>query len=53
VLRLDRPTIEQQVNAPFEFVGAAGTQIADVFDRVEKLAAEYPDAAAYDPAPIL
>jgi adenylosuccinate lyase len=52
-LRVDRATIEQTVRMPLEFTGAAATQIADVVDRVQKLAAEFPEAAAYNPAPIL
>jgi adenylosuccinate lyase len=52
-LRVDRSTIEQLITAPLEFTGAAGSQIAEVVDRVEKIAAEHPDAAAYNPAPIL
>ncbi len=53
VLKVDRSTIEQLTMAPLEFTGAAGTQIAEIVDRVEKVAAEYPDAATYEPAPIL
>jgi adenylosuccinate lyase len=52
-LHVDRSSLEQLIKAPLEFTGAARTQIAEVAGRVEKLAAEYPDAAAYEPAPIL
>ncbi len=52
-LHVDRSTLEQLVRAPLEFTGAARTQIAEVVGRVEKVAAEYADAAAYHPAPIL
>jgi adenylosuccinate lyase len=53
VLHAERATIEQTIRRPLEFTGAAAAQIANVADRIEKLAAEYPDAAAYDPEPIL
>ncbi|HET6918516.1 MAG TPA: adenylosuccinate lyase [Jiangellaceae bacterium] len=53
VLQAERATIEQTIRRPLEFTGAAAAQIANVADRIEKLAAEYPDAAAYDPEPIL
>ncbi len=52
-IQADRATIEQTIRRPLEFTGAAATQIANVADRIEKLAAAYPDAAAYDPGPIL
>jgi adenylosuccinate lyase len=52
-LRVDRGTLDQTIRAPLEFTGAAAAQIAEVVSRVEKIAAEHPDAAAYDPAPIL
>ena len=52
-LNVDHSALEQLVRAPLEFTGAARTQIAEVVGRVEKVAAEYADAAAYHPAPIL
>jgi adenylosuccinate lyase len=52
-LPVDRETIEQLTRVPLQFTGAAAGQIADVVGRVEKLAAEHPDAAGYQPAPIL
>jgi adenylosuccinate lyase len=52
-LQIERESLERTVRTPLEFTGAAGAQIADVVGRVEKLAAEYPDAAGYEPAPIL
>jgi adenylosuccinate lyase len=52
-LQVDRATIEQTVRMPLEFTGAAAAQIADVVDRVQKLAGEFPDVAAYNPAQIL
>jgi adenylosuccinate lyase len=38
---------------PSAFVGAAGAQVAEVARRVAGIAAARPEAAAYDPAPIL
>jgi adenylosuccinate lyase len=52
-LHVDRSDLQQLITAPLEFTGAARTQIAEVVDRVEKLAAEYPDASSYTPDPIL
>ena len=52
-LQVDRATLDETIRAPLEFTGAAAAQIADVVSRVEKLAAEYLDAAAYQPGPIL
>jgi adenylosuccinate lyase len=52
-VRVNRATLERLVNTPLEFTGAAGTQIAEVVDRVEKLALEFPAAAVYHPSPIL
>ena len=52
-IRVDRAVLEQTIRTPLEFTGASASQIADVVGRVEKLAAEYPDTAAYEPGPIL
>jgi adenylosuccinate lyase len=52
-LQIDHTTIEQEIRAPLAFTGAAGSQITDVVDRIVKLAAENPAAAAYEPRPIL
>jgi adenylosuccinate lyase len=52
-LHVDRTTLHQTIRSPLEFTGAAATQIAEVVDRVQKLAGEFPDVAAYNPARIL
>jgi adenylosuccinate lyase len=52
-LGVDRATIDQTIRTPLEFTGAAAAQITDVVGRIEKLAAEYPEAAAYQPGPVL
>ncbi|MGH8775417.1 MAG: adenylosuccinate lyase [Jiangellaceae bacterium] len=52
-LRFDRANLDDLVQSPLEFTGAAATQVAEVVGRIEKLAAEHPDAATYGPAPIL
>jgi adenylosuccinate lyase len=51
-LPVDRATLDETIRTPLEFTGAAATQIAEVVGRIEKLAAEHPDAAAYQPGPI-
>jgi adenylosuccinate lyase len=38
---------------PLDFVGDARRQVREVVARVEKVAARFPDAAAYEPEPIL
>ena len=53
VLRTSRESIERTISTPFEFTGAASTQIAEIVSKIEKIAAEHPEAAAYKPAPIL
>ncbi|MFT4043695.1 MAG: adenylosuccinate lyase [Gordonia sp. (in: high G+C Gram-positive bacteria)] len=50
---LDRAQLDALLDDKEVFVGAAGRQIADVIAAAEKLIAQYPDAAAYSPAPIL
>jgi adenylosuccinate lyase len=52
-LGLDRAALESLVAEPIEFTGAARSQVASVIDRVEVIAAQYPDAAAYVPGSIL
>lgn len=39
--------------APIEFTGAARAQVAAISQRVEKIAAAHPEAAAYQPSPIV
>jgi adenylosuccinate lyase len=52
-LGLDRAQLDALVAEPIEFTGAARAQVASVVDRVEVIAAQYPDAAAYTPGAIL
>jgi adenylosuccinate lyase len=50
---LDGATLEQLLSDPLAFTGAAGAQVDAFVARVATLAAAAPEAAAYDPAPIL
>ncbi|MBD8505905.1 adenylosuccinate lyase [Hoyosella sp. G463] len=50
---LDRAQLEEALADKSAFVGAAEAQVASVVARVAILAERYPDAAAYQPAPIL
>jgi adenylosuccinate lyase len=52
-LGLSRAELDSLVASPLLFTGAAEAQVADVVRRVETIAANHPDAAAYTPAPIL
>ncbi|HEX6936485.1 MAG TPA: adenylosuccinate lyase [Actinomycetes bacterium] len=52
-LGLDRAQLDALVADATTFTGAAGAQVATVVARVEDLVARYPQAAAYDPEPIL
>jgi adenylosuccinate lyase len=52
-LRLDRAALDALVGTPIEFTGAATAQVDAVVRQVEAIAAEWPEAAAYVPAPIL
>jgi adenylosuccinate lyase len=52
-LGLSRAEMDSLVASPLSFTGAAETQVADVVRRVETIAVDHPDAAAYMPAPIL
>ncbi|RZS90853.1 adenylosuccinate lyase [Motilibacter rhizosphaerae] len=52
-LPLSRTDLDVLVAEPLSFTGAAERQVADVVARVEKVAAEHPEAAAYAPAAIL
>jgi adenylosuccinate lyase len=52
-LGLSRDDLDALVAEPLAFTGAAVDQVAEVVRRVETVAARYPDAAAYTPAPIL
>jgi len=52
-LGLDRAALAALVAEPIEFTGAARAQVAAVVDRIEVIAAQHPDAAAYAPGSIL
>ncbi|MEV0732833.1 adenylosuccinate lyase [Polymorphospora sp. NPDC050346] len=52
-LGLGRAEIDALVADRGAFVGAAAAQVRAVADRVATVVAAHPDAAAYDPAPIL
>jgi adenylosuccinate lyase len=52
-LPLSRADLDALVASPLAFTGAAEAQVSDVVRRIEAVAAEHPDAAAYTPAPIL
>jgi len=50
---LSREDLAVAIAAPLSFTGAAVAQVHEVLARVEKVAARYPDAAAYAPGAIL
>jgi adenylosuccinate lyase len=52
-LGLARAELDALVGEPLTFTGAAMAQITDVAARVERVAAEHPEAATYTPAPIV
>jgi adenylosuccinate lyase len=52
-LGLGRDDLAALVSEPLSFTGAATAQVAAVVERIEEIAAKYPEAAAYDPSPIL
>ncbi|GAA1909623.1 adenylosuccinate lyase [Williamsia serinedens] len=52
-LPLDRAALDAALADKHAFIGAAEQQVADVVAAVGRLAAQYPDAARYTPAPIL
>ncbi len=52
-LGLTRAQLDELVNDPVDFTGAARSQVAAVVDEIEHLVAERPDAAVYQPEPIL
>ena len=52
-LRLSRDELDDLVTSPLELAGTAQQQVARIVDRVEELAAEYPDAAGYQPGLVL
>jgi adenylosuccinate lyase len=52
-LGLTRGEIDALTSDPSTFVGVASAQVAAVADRVAAVVALHPDAAAYDPSPII
>jgi adenylosuccinate lyase len=52
-LGLERDALTALVAEPLEFTGAARAQVAAVVARIEVIAAQHPDAAAYSPGAIL
>ncbi len=52
-LRLSRSELDDLVASPLELAGTAQQQVARIVARVEQLAAEHPDAAAYQPGLVL
>jgi adenylosuccinate lyase len=50
---LDRAQLEELLADKTVFVGAAEQQVGDVIAAAEKIIGQYPEAAAYAPAPIL
>jgi adenylosuccinate lyase len=52
-LRLDRATLDAAIGSPLSFIGAALRQIDAIGARVERITSRHPDAASYQPEPIL
>jgi len=52
-LGLSLDDLTAMVASPIDFVGAAPRQVATFVAQVEGIVAEYPDAMAYEPTPIL
>ncbi len=52
-LGLSRAQIGDLIRDPIDFTGAAGRQVEAIVDRVGRIVADHPDAAAYEPEPIL
>jgi len=52
-LPLDRAALDGLLADPSAFVGNASVQVAAVVERVAEVVAAHPQAAAYDPEPIL
>jgi adenylosuccinate lyase len=50
---LDRAQLDGLLADRLSFAGAAADQVRDVVARVQAVVARYPEAAAYDPEPIL
>jgi len=52
-LPIDRDSLEELLDDPSAFVGNASFQVSAVVERVAEVVAARPQAAAYDPEPIL
>jgi adenylosuccinate lyase len=52
-LGVSRADLDAAVASPLDLTGTAGSQLAGVLARIEKLAAAYPEAAAYRPGLVL
>lgn len=52
-LRLDQSQLRALLGAPLEFTGAARNQVDSVVAQIDTIVAADPDAAIYQPAPIL
>lgn len=52
-LPLDQEALDGLLNDPSTFVGSASSQVAAVIERVADVVAAHPQAAAYNPEPIL
>jgi adenylosuccinate lyase len=52
-LGLDRPALDALLAEPLEFTGMARSQVAAFADEVAAVVARHPEAAGYDPAPML
>ncbi|MCH8889404.1 adenylosuccinate lyase [Patescibacteria group bacterium] len=50
---LDAVELREAIGTPVMFVGTAQQQVSDVVGRIQALLDEYPDAACYQPEPIL
>ncbi|MET1005640.1 MAG: adenylosuccinate lyase, partial [Propionibacteriaceae bacterium] len=52
-LGLTRPELEALVTEPLELAGTAPHQVATLVKAVDEIAAQHPEAAAYEPGQIL
>ena len=52
-LPLDAEALRALLDEKLSFTGTAGAQVAAVVDRVREVVRRFPEAASYQPAPIL
>ena len=52
-LGVSRADLDAALAQPLQLAGTAGAQVATLVDRIDALAAEHPEAAAYQPNPLL